>query len=142
MRYYGTAFALGMGWFAVLLVPSATREWILMNPPGGFGNLVGLVFSSLLTSYIFKRWIASANSFLGNLIRAISIPYVGCVIYLTFYNVYAGSMDFAHGSSVNVYDSAVLYYWGLKITVFTSYIIIPYAFFCQWILNRISKDAT
>ncbi len=141
MRYYGTALALGFGWFAVLLIPSTTRGWILNGPGGAFATLVALVISSLLTSYIFKRWIVSASSFRDNLLRAVPIPYVGCVIYLTLYNVFAGSIDFANVGRVNVHDSVVLYYWGLLYAALAAYVIIPYSFFCQWILNRISKDA-
>lgn len=139
MRYYGTALALGFGWFAVLLIPA--REWILEGPGGALANLVALVVSSLLTSYIFKRWIVSATNFRDNILRAIPIPYVMCVIYLTLYNVYTGSIDFANIGRVNVHDSVVLYYWGLMYAVIISYVIIPYSFLCQWILNRIGKDA-
>lgn len=33
LRYASTAGALGLGWFAVLLIPGLTREWLLDNVP-------------------------------------------------------------------------------------------------------------
>ncbi len=144
MRFYATALTLGFGWFAVLLIPQSTRGWILGGgggPGAILANLSAVPISSLLTAFIFRSWIASARSLGGNVLRAISLPYAGCLIYLSFYNVYAGSVDYVNVGRINVHDSFVLYYWGLMYTALASYVIVPYSFFCQWILNRICRSA-
>lgn len=56
------------------------------------------------------------------------------------YNGCAGITDFLNTGRVDVHDSAVLYYWGLMYVVLAGYAIIPYSFFCQWLLNKTGKQ--
>lgn len=76
----------------------------------------------------------------GHLQRSLVIPWAACVIYLTVHNVYSSLLDFMHTGRINVHDALILYYWGLLSAVFALYVILPYSFLCQWLLNKISKD--
>jgi len=139
MRYYGTALLLGLGWCAILLIPDTTRAWLLTSGDS-LMNLLALLATSVVTARIFRRWITTARSRRANLLRALLIPWAGCVIYLTVYNGYAGAMDFLNTGRVNVHDSVVLYYWGFVYVLLVGYVVFPYSFLCQWLLNRTGKD--
>ena len=134
--YLGVAGLLGLGWFAVLLVPSWTRQWLLADRGFMAGNIALLVATSMVVAWYFRGAIGSARRFGAQLARAVLLPFVGCVIYLTLWNGYAWARDRAGGAPGNLHDSLVLYYWGLQSAVVASFVTIPYGLVCQIVMKR------
>ena len=136
MGYYIKALVLGFGWILVLSWNPSTKGW-LSHQDGKLFLLHSffLVVTSVLLAAVFENWIRSAEDFLDHLFRAAVLPFVGCVIYVTFYNVWAASVDFMNTGRVNLHDSTVLYLWGLFAAVQGSLVIVAYGYFCQRFLT-------
>lgn len=136
MRYYVTATALGAGWFIVLLIPAWTRQWLLGDRQIVAWHVAGLALSSFLVAYAFKRWIGTADSFASHLRRAAILPYAGCLAYLTLFNIFIWLKQIFVGGLTNLYETLILYPWGLSYALIACFVVIPYGLLCQILMSR------
>jgi hypothetical protein len=141
VRYLATAGLLGLGWFAVLLVPGWTRAWLSPDLRGAASNAALLVVTSMAIAWIFRRVIARASSWRDRWLRAALLPYVGCVLYLTLWNAVEAARGLAHGAPFQAHDAAVLYVWGLGQALLACFVVVPFGLLCQWALERLTPPA-
>ena len=134
-KYFLTAGALGLGWFVVLLIPSITREWLLEN---SFQNLLYLIIASVLTALIGRKYIDRAENLGGYFWRAVLMPYLGCILFLTIWNLIFWTKTLIFGGLANAHDTWSLYVMGLTAVTFSLYVVVPYGFFCQYTMQKIS----
>jgi len=132
-KYFLTAGALGLGWFVVLLIPSTTREWLLEN---AFQNLLYLIIASILTALVGRKYINRAETFWGYVARAALMPYLGCILFLTIWNLIFWFETLIFGGLANAHDTFSLYYMGLISVTVSLYVVIPYGLFCQYTMQR------
>jgi hypothetical protein len=134
-RYTAVAALLGAGWFVVLLVPSWTRIWLLHR--GTIMLNVGLmVATSVIVAWVFRGTIGRATERREQWVRAALLPYAGCAIYLTLWNLMNAVIDIARFRSFNVHDALVLYPWGLWSSMVACFVVVPYGFLCQHVMQR------
>jgi len=145
MRYklifYGIALLSGFGWYAVLLsLSTLAREWILgIEKECHFPiHLILFPIISLVMSHILYRWIAGANKFWGHLLRAVCLPYIGCLILIIIYIVIG---VIAKGINNDFHDYFTLFYWGPLVTTLNLHVVIPYALAIQFTLNYFAKKS-
>lgn len=136
MSYYLVAAALGSGWFVVLLVPEMTGNWLRESP--GW-SIAPLILGSVLTAHFFRKWILGAERFRDQILRAVILPYLGCLIYITLLNLSFAGYALISSSRLNVHNGLVLYYWGPLSAIFGFYVIVPYGLVCQLVLNRMFR---
>jgi hypothetical protein len=136
MKYFVMAALLGAGWFAVMLIPSWTRPWLLEERALIVFNLVELMAASVIVAAIFRGAVERADRFRRRLVVATLVPLAGCVIYLTLWNVVNWTRSMSGGGLANLHDSLVLYYWGLASAVMACFVVIPYGFLCLYALQR------
>jgi hypothetical protein len=137
MLYYLAASALGAGWLLVLLIPKTTGQWIRVGPQW---SVAPLILGSILTAYLFKTWISSARTTREQAKRAFVIPYAGCLIYLTLLNIFIEAQNLRIGAHISTNDSVARYVWGSISAIYGFYVVIPYGFVCQVVLNRICRN--
>jgi hypothetical protein len=137
LRYVITAALLGLGWYAVLLVPPWTRDWLRQdrNWTGIPLNGALLMVTSVVVAWAFRRFIAGAQDFRQHLLRAAVMPYAGCVVYLTLWNAVAWTSDLSHGVRGSVHDSLVIYPWGLAYALIACFVVVPYGLACQYAMS-------
>jgi hypothetical protein len=136
LRYYGTGGLLGLGWLGVLMIPSSTRAWLLGEKGAWVWNVLFLVATSVLVAKVFRGFIARAETLSEHLVRAITVPYAGCMLYLTFWNIWNWSRHLASGTSASMHDTLVLYVWGVAFTTLAFFVVVPYALLCQWLMSK------
>lgn len=132
LRYCSTAGALGIGWFVVLLLPGTTREWLLAAT---WRNLGCLVVASVLVAVACRRFIAQAETLGDHLVRAVVIPYLGCVVFLSLAAALMWAPTVLYGGLANLHDTVSLYVMGLTATTFSFYVVVPYGLFCQYVMS-------
>jgi hypothetical protein len=133
VKYCVTAGGLGAGWFVVLLIPGITREWLLENPGQ---NLAGLVASSVLVALWCRRYIGRAETLGEHLLRAIVIPYLGCVVFLSLWAALFWARTLLFGGLASLYDTLSLYAIGMVAVTVSFYVVIPYGLWCQHVMSR------
>jgi hypothetical protein len=133
LRYFVTAALLGAGWFVVLLLPGVTRGFLLEQPMQSIGFLV---VASLVTAAVFARFIASASSFASHLVRAVVLPYAGCLVYLTLMAAAIWVRSLLTGGLANLHDTLSLYAMGFTAATVSFYVVVPYALLCQFVMHR------
>jgi hypothetical protein len=132
LRYCITAGILGAGWFAVLLLPGITREW-LRNAP--LQNVACLLAASVMVALVFRRFIARASTFGEHLVRAIVLPYIGCLTYLSLWAALLWTRTLLFGGLANVHDTLSLYALGFVAAVIACFVVVPYGLVCQYVMN-------
>lgn len=137
LRYVAAAAALGAGWFVVLLLPAMTRDWLLAAPWRNGGLLV---VSSVLVAVALRRFIASAETTGQDLLRAVLMPLAGAVVYLTLCNAAIWAESLIRGGLANAHDTLSLYVMGLAATVLSCFVVVPYGWLCQTVMNRLAPD--
>ena len=141
MSYYIKALILGVGWIPVLWLNPSTGAWLRdWNDPIFFLHCGFLILTSVILASLFKEWITSAEDRFDHLLRAAALPFVGCVIYISFYNFWAASVDFSNVGRVNFRDGLVLYFWSLFAAAQGFPIVIAYGYVCQRFLTRGGND--
>jgi hypothetical protein len=133
-KYFLTAGALGLGWFVVLLIPSMTRQWLVEDV---FLNIVFLIIASVLVAILSRKYISRSESMGGNFIRAMLLPYLGTILFLTMWNLVSWGKTWLFGGLANLHDTFSLYYMGLISVTVSLYVVIPYGIFCQYTMQRI-----
>ena len=136
IRYYVTAAVLGAGWFIVLLIPPWIRQWLLGDRQVLAWHVAGLALASLVIAHTFKRWIGSADSFASHLQRGALLPYAGCLVYLTLFNIVIWLRQLFVGGLANLYETFILYPWGLSYALIAGFVVIPYGFLSQILMAR------
>ena len=131
-KYYWTAAWLGIGWFAVLGISPATSRWVISGPGGAGVNFALLVVASVITARLFRKPIVQATRFREHALRAAIIPYAGCLVYLTVYNVVYIVPGASHWREL-----INLYLLGLGTAIGSAYTVVPYGFVCQIIMHRV-----
>ena len=137
MRYCSTAAALGCGWFLVLLIPRMTRDWLLAN---GLRNLGCLVVASVIVAVACRGFIARADTWGAHLVRAIVLPYVGCILFLSLFAAMLWAQSILYGGLANLHDTVSLYVMGLTATTVSFFVVIPYGLLCQYVMNSVSTS--
>ena len=137
LRYCATAGALGVGWFGVLLVPRLTREWLLADVPQ---NLACLVVASVVVAVVCRRYIDRADTLGDHLVRAVVIPYLGCIVFLSLAAALLWMRRFLHGGLANLHDTVSLYVMGLTATTLSFFVVIPYGLLCQYVMSSVSSS--
>jgi hypothetical protein len=132
MVYAFTAAALGAGWFLVLLVPPATREWLVANIAQ---NLACLMVASVVVAVACRRYILGAGSRSGHALRAVALPYLGCLVFLTLTAAVLWTRSLVQGGLANVHDTLSLYAMGLTATTTSLYVVVPYGLLCQYAMS-------
>lgn len=134
LRYGVIAALLGAGWFPVLLIPRMTRDWLLTSP---WQNILCLVVASVLVAFACRRYIGRAETTRNHLARAVVIPYVGCVVFLTLWAALLWARTLLFGGLANAHDTMSLYIMGFTAVTLSCYVAIPYGLLCQ----RVMYDA-
>jgi hypothetical protein len=137
MRYCSTAAALGGGWFLVLLIPRITREWLLANV---LQNLACLVVASVIVAVACRGFIDRADTWGAHLVRAMVIPYFGCIIFLSLSAAILWARSILYGGLANLHDTVSLYVMGLTATTVSLFVVIPYGLLCQYVMNSVSTS--
>lgn len=136
MTYLAAAALLGAGWFLVLCLTPMTREWLVADL---VQNLVLLVVTSVVVALAFRKFIASADTFRGHVLRAMALPYVGCVVFLS---LAAGSMwleTMVFGGLASLHDTVSLYVMGLSAALIAFIVVVPYGLICQYVMSAIAE---
>jgi hypothetical protein len=136
LKYCAVAAALGCGWFLVLLVPAITREWLLADI---FQNVGCLVVASIIVALLVRKFISSAETFSENLLRATVIPYLGCLLYISFSAGLLWLDTFLYGGLANVHDTLSLYVMGLTAAAVSFFVVVPYGLLCQYAMKWVSR---
>lgn len=121
----------------MLLIPSATRDWLTENHEAIPIHFVLLVAASTVLAGLFRGVIGAADSVGGHVMRGALIPYIGCVVYLSLWNVYTWGRHAVYGGLANLHDSLVIYPWGLLFALMACLVVVPYGCLCQFILSRV-----
>lgn len=132
LKYTMTAGSLGAGWFAVLLIPSLTREWLLAD---AVQNLACLVVASVVIAIPARGFIRRADTFGQQLLRATVLPWPGCVAYLSLRAALMWARTILFGGLANVHDTISLFVMGLTAALLSFYVVIPYGLFCQYVMK-------
>ena len=136
-RYYLMAAILGAGWFPVLLVPAVTRQWLLDD---SVQNLGCLVVASVVVALVCRSFIGSADSPGDHLLRAVVVPLVGCLAFLTLWAALIWARSLISGGLANLHDTLSLYAMGVTATAISFYVVVPYGLLCQYVM-RATIDA-
>jgi hypothetical protein len=134
LRYCATAGGLGVGWFAVLLLPSVTRGWLLASP---WQNLACLVVASVLVAVVCRRFIGRATTPGEHLLRAIVLPYLGCLVFLSLVAGVLWTRTILAGGLANLHDTASLYAMGMTAAAVSFFVVIPYGLLCQYVISAV-----
>lgn len=137
MRYGRTAAVLGVGWYLVLLIPGVTREWLLGDVPQ---NLVCLVIASVFVAVACRRFIGEADSLGADVVRAIALPYLGAVVFLSLTAAILWRRSVMIGGLANLHDTVSLYVMGLVATTLSFYVVVPYGLLCQYVMRAVSME--
>ena len=113
MRYGFTAAALGVGWFFVLLIPRITREWLLGDV---LQNLACLMVASVIVALVCREFIDRAETLGAHMVRAVVIPYLGCIVFLSLAAAMLWARSIWYGGLANLHDTVSLYVMGLTAT--------------------------
>jgi len=135
LRYSLVAGVLGIGWFAVLFIPGAAREWLLSD---AWLNLLALAATSMLVAVAARRFIVRAETFAGHLTRAIVLPYTGCVLFLSLWAAGMWLHTLLSGGLANLHDTLSLYAMGMTIAAASFFVVVPYGLICQYVLHKVS----
>jgi len=135
VRYVTVAALLGAGWFPVLLLQRMTREWLLDDP---ILNILCLVAASVIVALVFRRAIRRSERFTTDLVYAIVVPFVGCLVYLTLWNSVLLIHDLAAGRDINIHDMLSVYAMGITAVSMSLFITVPYGFACQYGMKAVS----
>lgn len=130
--YVGTAALLGGVWFVVMLVPSTSREWLLLNIPA---NLACMVLASCAVALIFEDWIAKARTLKQHALRAILLPPTGAAFYLSLFILYGSLASRGHWG-----DQPAVFVFGMIATVLAAPLFVPFGFVCQFVMNRLARQ--
>lgn len=136
VKYYATAALMGIGWFLVLLIPPATRGWLLMVLAPY--HLAFLVIASVMVALLFRRSISTADTILKHLVCGCVIPYVGCVFYVTIFNLFM-LQGVIRGAPVIRWDQFVAYYvLGLFVAFKAYFVVLPFGILSQYIMHKVA----
>jgi hypothetical protein len=136
-RYAALAALLGAGWFPVLLLPYLTREWLLKEP---LRNILLLALASVIVALAFRHFIARASSLWSHFKRAILLPYLGCLVFLTLTAGVIWAEHFLYGNLADLHDTLSLYYMGFVSAVTGCGVVVPYGLVCQFVMNRAANE--
>ncbi len=139
LKYGAAAAALGLGWFVILLVPRMPREFLLAHP---LQNALLLVGSSVAAAFYFRRFIMRSESLRGDLVRAMVIPYVACILYLVLAAAVIWIRSLLFGGLANAHDTGSLLLWGFIAALLAFPLIVPYGLLCQIAMHRVHDAAT
>ena len=137
IKYVVTAAILGAGWFPLLLIPGASREWLLDAP---LRNVVLLCASSVLVAVGLRRFILQATSFLEHVWRAATVPFIGAFVYLSLVAATMWTRQLFAGELTNLRDTGSLYMFGMVITLLAFPITISYGLACQYLLHAVARS--
>ena len=140
LKYYSIAGALGLGWLAALLLVPTTRDVLIGNRDNYNSialNALLLVLTGLIVAWVFRRFITSARSWKGDLLRAVVLPYAGCLIYLTLLILTSWAEGLLAGRGFH-WHLLALYYWGFLFALAAFLVVIPYGLLCQYVMRRVA----
>jgi hypothetical protein len=138
IRYCSTAALLSLGWFLVLLLPRLTRQWLLADVSM---NVALFMATGLAVALIFRRFIASAQTFRRHIQRAVIVPLSASLVYLTLWAAVLWVKQLFLGGLANLHDTLSLYVSGLLATLLCLPVILPYGLVCQYVLASVhSRD--
>jgi hypothetical protein len=112
-----------------------TREWLLPNVGQ---NLLGLAVASVLVAFACRHYIGRAESTRAHVVRAVVVPYLGCLAFLTLWNVMFWARTLVFGGLANLHDTMSLYVFGLVAVTLSAYVVIPYGILCQRVMHAVS----
>jgi hypothetical protein len=136
IRYVSAAAMLGVGWFVVLLVPKTTREFLLQDAAR---NLAFLAIASVIIAVAFRKFIAAAETFGGDLVRALILPYAGTVVYLSLVAGAIWTEQLLFGGLANLHDTLSLYAMGLVAAILACLVVVPYGLLCQYVMRSAAE---
>lgn len=134
--YALVAALLGAGWYPVLSIPDVTGDF-LSETPGR--SVVCLMAASVAVALWFRRFIFSADSFKGHLLRGAVLPYAGCLMYLALWAAWWWIQDLLFGGLANLHDTGSLFVMGITAAAVSFLVVIPYGLACQIALNYMWK---
>jgi hypothetical protein len=134
--YYTLAAILGAGWFLVLLVPPWTRAWLTGESRMAGWSFAEMVLTSVIVAGVFRRAIRTSHTWRSHLVRALTIPYAGCLIYLTVWNAGVWARTLFLGGLANLHDSLAVYAWGTGYALIACFVVVPYGLVCQVVLKE------
>jgi hypothetical protein len=116
----------------VLLIPGLTRSWLLENV---WQNLAFLIGTSVFVALTCRNFIAGAETLGDHLVRAVVVPYLGCLVFLTLWTVLIWAQSLLFGDLANVHDTLSLYLMGTMASALSFFVVIPYGLFCQHVMS-------
>jgi len=134
--YYALAAILGAGWFLVLLLPPWTRAWLTGESRTAAWNFAGIMLTSVIVAAVFRRAIQTSHTWGGHVVRALTIPYAGCLIFLTLWNAGVWVRMLLFGGLANLHNSIAVYVWGIGDALIACFVVVPYGLVCQVVLKE------
>lgn len=124
-----------MLWYLVLMLAPLARSWLLDNSSVRYLHLAGLLLAGLLVAHFFRAFILSADSFTDRLWRSVVMPLFGTLVYLTLFGTSILIEQFRLAGSINLHDSLAFFVWGLVAFCLAFYVVLPYGYLCQIVLE-------
>lgn len=134
--YYVLAAILGAGWYLVLLLPPWTRAWLTGEPRTAGWSIAELMLTSVIVAALFRRTIQTSHTWGAHMVRALTIPYAGCLVYLTVWNAGVWARTLLFGGLANLHDTMAVYVWGTRDALFSCFVVVPYGLVCQVVLKE------
>jgi hypothetical protein len=130
VRYALTALALGLAWYAVLLLPPSLRGFLGSLGHGTSAALLSL--TSLVVALTLRRLIADPAF---DVRLAVLAPYYGALV---FGCAAAIAIWIRNGfRALNYFDLFVLVpYWALLAALWSFYLVIPMGYLAQRVMRR------
>jgi len=137
VRYHLTAAALGAGWFPVLLVPGMTREYLTSDP---WWNVAFLVAASVIVAAALRGYIGRASGLGAHLLRAATVPYAGCLVFLCLSAALLWARTLVFGGLANLHDTLSLFAMGMTAAVLCCLVVVPYGLVCQVVMAALARQ--
>jgi hypothetical protein len=131
-RYLGAGFALGLLWFAVLLVPAMTREFMR-----GLGLVVSAALLCLVSAslaWLLRRPIASGER---DWALAVGAPLLGAALF----GVAAAVAIWVRNGfrALSYRDLALVPVWAMIAALALWFVVVPVGYLCQRVMRAVAE---
>jgi hypothetical protein len=98
------------------------------------------MLASVLVAELCRRYIGNADTLGEHLVRATLLPYLGCLMFLTFVAALMWARTLWFGGLANLHDTLSLYGMGLLAAVLSCLVVVPYGLLCQYVMSAAARS--